>query len=245
MASTIVGNREHAAARVAGVGLLLMAVAAFFAFFYVHGSLVIPGDVAETARNLTGSERLFRAGIGGFLIVLVLDVLVTWGLYVLLRPVSAGVALLAAWFRLIYTAVHGFALANLLLALVVLDPARFSGIGEEQRQGLASLLIAGHEYGWLMGLVFFAFHLLVLGYLVLRSGFLPRVLGVLVLAAGIGYLCDSFAQVLMPNYGDYETLFLMLTAIPATIGEMSLAFWLVIKGAGLGRKSGTVAAATA
>lgn len=245
MTHSIVGPSQGHAARLAGASLLAMAGLAFFAIFSVLSGLVVPGDAAATADAIRASEGLFRGGIVALFLVLVLDVLVAWALYVLLEPVDRSLSLLAAWFRLVYTAIHGVALLNLFLVLQLVDgTAPFAGFTPEGREALASLFVSGHEFGFLVSLVFFGIHLLVLGHLVYRAGYLPRILGVLLFVAGLSYLTDTFAQTLMPDYSDYETFFLIATALPATIGELSLALWLLIRGVAIrtGESSKAVAA---
>ena len=92
------------------------------------------------------------------------------------------------------------------------------------------LFINAFNNGWIIGLVFFGIHLLVIGYLIFKSGIMPRILGILLIIASIGYLIDSFAKVLLSNYADYETIFLLIVALPGVIGELSLAIWLLFKG---------------
>ena len=87
------------AAIVAGFGLLIMSILAPFANFYVFPSLIVPGDGATTANNIMANELLFRSGICSFIIVIILDVVVAWALYVLLKPVNKSLSLLTAWFR--------------------------------------------------------------------------------------------------------------------------------------------------
>lgn len=237
MRSQLVGSEQRRAARVGGLGLLLMAVAGIFSLVFVLQGLVVPGDPATTAANVAASDGLLRAGIVAVLVVLVLDVLVAWALDELLAPVNKGLSRLAAWFRLAYAAVHGIALLNLVLVLQLIDGGSLFGAFEAgQREALVALLFEAHAYGFLVGLVFFAFHLLLVGYLTFKAAFARHVLGVLVMIAGVVYLADSTAHVLLPNYRDYEALFLVLTAVPATIGELTLTFWLLYKGFG-GRRS--------
>lgn len=232
-----------AAARIAGLGLLAMAVPAFFAFFFALADPFTPG--AALADGLLVSERLFRGGIAALVVVLLLDVVVAWALYVLLEPVNERLALLAAWFRLAYTAVHGAALLGLVLVLPVAGATGpFASLDAGARRAWASLFIEAHGYGFVIGLVFFGFHLLVLSRLVCASGYLPKILGGLLFLAALGYLTDGFARLLMPDYADYETLFLVIAAVPTTIGELSLAFWLAFKGAKVARTGRPATAAT-
>lgn len=219
-------------ARIAGLGLLLMAILAMFSNFSVLEGLIIPGDAAATANNIIASEMLFRSGFISFVIVLILDVLVAWALYVLLKPVNKNLAMLAACFRLVYTAIFGIALSNFLNVIPLLSGAEYLTVfTKDQIHAQVLLLIDAFNNGWLIGLVFFGCHLLVVGYLIVKSGgYLPRIIGIFLIIASVGYVIDSTAHFLLPNYTDYKTIFLLIVAVPGVIGELSLAFWLLIKG---------------
>ncbi|MFD4932548.1 DUF4386 domain-containing protein [Peribacillus butanolivorans] len=218
--------------RVAGFGLLLMAILAMFSNFSVFNGLIISDDAATTANNIITNEMLFRSGFISFVIVLILDVLLAWALYVLLKPVNKNLAMLAAWFRLVYTAIFGIALHNFLNVLQLLSGTEYLTVfTTDQLQAQVMLLIDAFNNGWIIGLVFFGFHLFVVGYLIIKSGgYIPRMIGFLLVIASAGYLIDSFAHFLLPNYTDYKTIFLLVVAVPGVIGELSLAFWLLIKG---------------
>jgi hypothetical protein len=219
-------------ARVAGFGLLLMAILAMFSNFSVLEGLIIPDDAAKTASNILANEMLFRSGLISFVIVLILDVLVAWALYILLKPVNKNLAMLAACFRLVYTAIFGIALSNFLSVLPLLSGAKYLTVfTKDQLHAQVMLLIDAFNNGWLIGLVFFGCHLLVVGYLIIKSGgYLPRIIGIFLILASAGYVIDSMAHFLLPNYTDYKTIFLLIVAVPGVIGELSLAFWLLIKG---------------
>jgi hypothetical protein len=219
------------AAIVAGLGLLLMFLPAVFMNFFVLGSLIVPGDAAETANNIMANELQFRIGICSFIIVIILDVLVAWAFYVFLKPVNKSLSLLAAWFRLLYTAVFGLALLYLVIVLRLLSDADYlTVIGTDQLHAQVMLSLNAFSDGWAIGYVcFFSLHLFILGYLVYKSGYIPRILGVLLIIGGFGYLVDTFALLLLPNYEDYEAISTLLI-IPTALGEILLAFWLLIKG---------------
>jgi Domain of unknown function (DUF4386) len=222
---------QRQAAIIAGLGLLIMAIIAFFANFSVIQGLVIPEDAAKTVSNIMGNQLLFRFGIAGFVVVLVCDVLVAWALYVFLKPVNQSLSLLAAIFRLVYTAIFAAALFNLANAFQLLSGANYlNTFTSEQLQAQVMVSLESFQYAWQIGLVFFGFHLLVLGYVVMKSNYVPKVLGVLLLVAGFAYTLDSFAHFLLANYADYKTLFLVIVAVPGILGELSLCFWLLIKG---------------
>jgi hypothetical protein len=168
--------------------------------------------------------------------MLLCDVVVAAALFILLKPVSRGIALLAAFFRLVHAAVYGVNLLNLFFVLRLLSGAEYLTVFEtDQLHALVLLFLNGHSTGYLIGLVFFGLHCLVLGYLIFKSGYFPRILGVLLIIASLGYLTDSFANFLLPNYKAYETIFLLVVFLPAFIAELSLCLWLLLKGVNVPR----------
>lgn len=219
-----VNPSQRNAAIAAGVGLLLMAVAALFATF-VHDSVRVPGDAAATANNILANELQFRLAILSFLFVIVLDVIVAWGLYVFFRPVNRNLSLLAALFRVVYSAVFLVTvldLGNVLRLLHSADILVPLETGQLQAQALLALNAFGDR--WSLALSVFGLHLIVLGYLVLKAGFMPKILGALLVIAGLGYVFDSITGFLFPNFGVTVGQFTF-------IGELLLALWLVIKSA--------------
>lgn len=218
--------------RVAGIGLLLMAVLAMFSNFSVLGKMIVPGNAAATANHILTNDTLYRLGFLSFVAVLILDVLVAWALYVLLKPLNPNLSRLAAWFRLVYTAIFGISLHYFLNVLQLLSGANYLTVfTEEQLHAQVLLMADAFNNGWLIGLVFFGVHLGVVGYLILKSsGYLPRVIGIVLILSAAGYIIDSTAHFLLPNYADYKTIFQLIVAVPGVIGELSLAFWLLIKG---------------
>lgn len=220
---TVVTSQRNAAIA-AGAGLLIMTVAAIFARF-VYDSMLVPGDAAATANNILANELQFRLAIISFLFVIVLDVIVAWGLYVLLRPVNRNLSLLAAWFRLVYAAVFMVTLLDLGNALRILHSAGTLVVLETgQLQAQALLALSAFSDGWSFALAVFGLHLTVLGYLVFKAGFMPKILGALLIIAGLGYMFDSITGFIFPNFG--------VTVGQITfIGELLLALWLVIKSA--------------
>jgi hypothetical protein len=214
------------AAIVAGIGLLLMAILAPFAEFSVRQSLIVPGNAAATANNIMANESLFRIAICIYLIVAILDVVVAWALYVFLKPVNKSLSLLAAWFRIVYAGILAIVLANFVMALQLLSGADYlSAFETDQLYAQMMLFLDAFSYGWLIGLVIFGLHLFVLGFLVFKmSGYMPKILGVLLIIAGLGYIIDSFGKLFSPNYNANIAMFTF-------IGEVLLIFWLFFKGA--------------
>jgi len=149
-------------------------------------------------------------------------------IYILLRPVSRTLALVATGFRLVQSAVLGINLLNHLMAVVILnDAADLGAFDEGQIDDLVLLSLSAHTYGYLIALVFFAIHLLIVGHLVWRSGFLPRALGALLALAGVGYLADSLMFFLIPGYDGAAS---PVVLAPAIVAEAGLILWLLIKG---------------
>lgn len=231
MERAINGNSPIFYARIVGGGLVLMALVALYANFFVIERLIIPGNAAATVANITANDLSFRLAIASFVIVLVLDVIVSWGLYVLLKQVNQNLALLAALFRLVYTAIFTAAIFNFVSVLQLLSKDIYLGALEtSQLNAQVMLLIDAFKNGWMIGLVFFGVHLLLIGYLAFKSRFIPAFLGILVMLAGLGYLIDNSAKILLANYAEYETVFILIVAVPGAIGELALAIWLLTRG---------------
>jgi len=220
------------AAIIAGAGLLLMTILAPFAEFSVRQGLMVPGDAATTAENIMANELLFRIAICVYLIVAILDVVVAWALYVFLKPVNKSLSLLAAWFRVVYAGILAVVLVNFVMALQLLSGADYLAAFEtDQLHAQALLFLNAFTDGWNIGLAIFGLHLLILGYLIFKlSGYMPKIVGVLVMIAGLGYLIDSFGKLFSPNYDANIAMFTF-------IGEVLLLFWLFIKGARMPNQS--------
>lgn len=216
------------AALTAGVAYVLLSMLAVFANFFVLERLTVADDAAATARNIAGSELLFRSGVAAFTVVFIADTVVAWGLYVFLRRTSRQLSLLAAWFRLIYAAISGAALLNLLIAARLADDtASATTFTTDERNGQVMLFLNGYTYGWSIALVCFGCHLLLVGLLLVRADYAPSALGVLVAAAGAAYLVGKLASVVLPDHNDSLLLFIAVLAIP---GEFGLMGWLLWRG---------------
>ena len=211
-------------ALVAGVGILLISILAGLANFGVIEGLVTTGDATQTAHDLLASEGLVRLAVAAFVLVALLDVVVAWGLYAFFTPVRREVSLLAAWLRLAYAAVFAVAVSQLTGALHLLrTPDYLHTFTPDQLHTHALLKIADFHDIWTVSLVLFGTHLLLIGYLIYRSGFAPKLLGVLVAIAGAGYLTDSFGALLFPDYA------ISVSAV-TFVGEFLLMVWLLVKG---------------
>ncbi|MBG0783505.1 MAG: DUF4386 domain-containing protein [Anaerolineaceae bacterium] len=215
-------------ARLAGVLYLIITIAAIIAHMYVPSTLIVPGDATATVGNISNSEMLFRfGGIGSELIVLLSEVILAVLLYVLLKPVNKTLSLVAAVSRLIMTTIHGFNLINYFFVLIIVGGAGFlSGFDAGQLNSLAMLFLEAHSFGFTIGIAFLVIHVFVLGYLIYKSGYFPKIIGILFIIAGLGYLIDSFFLLLIPSY----TTTPIYIAIPIAIAELVFPVWLLIKG---------------
>ena len=217
-------------ARIGGILYLYIIVAGMFGEVFVRDKLVVSGDATATANNIIASQLLWRISIAGELLMLVCSVALALIFYVLLGPVSKNLALLAVFFNLVELAIDAANKLNLFAALFLFGGAGYLKAFEpHQLHALAYLSLKLHDYGFGISLVFFGFVCLMLGYLLFRSGYFPRALGVLMTIAGLSYLTNSFTLILAPTYSATISLVLVL----AFIGETSLCLWLIVKGVNL------------
>ncbi|MBN1249386.1 MAG: DUF4386 domain-containing protein [Anaerolineae bacterium] len=220
-------NTPKLTARIAGILYFVVFVAAMFGPIYVQSTLVMPDDATATAAAIGASPSLFRAGIGSYFVILLSEIPLTILLYVLMRPVNKTLSLIAAAFRIAMTIIHGMNLLNQLAALTLLSGADYLAIFEpNQLRALMLFFLNAHELGWSIGMVFLAPHVVLLGYLVYQSGYMPRILGVLLVLAGVSYLIDGVALLLVPGY----TVTPVVLAIFITVAELVFPLWLLIKG---------------
>jgi diacylglycerol kinase len=209
---------------ISGIGLLVMAVLAPIANFSILQGLIVSGDAGHTFSNIISSEGEFRLAVVFFLIIVLLDIIVAWGLYVLLKPINKSLSLLTAWLRLVYSAMLGFSIFYLINVLILVsntqNPVSFDA---DQIQGLVMLSLSSFKSGWEFGLIVFGFHLLLLGSLILKAGYMHKILGTLLIISSLGYLIDGFGRLISSDYN-------ITISVYTFIGEIVLIFWLLISG---------------
>ena len=214
-----------------GVGYLLIFITGIYANFFVLENLIVTGDAVLTTTNLSANAMLLRTGIMSFVIMVVLDVLLAWSLYIIFKPVNKNLSLLSGWLRLVNATVFSIALYHLLgVVHLTAGPDYLKTMASDQISAHIMISIAAFNNTWLIGLIFFGLHLPLLGYLAIRSGFIPKILGILLIIAGAGYLIDSMANFLFVGYADYKDFFSMIVIVPGIIGELSFTLWLLLKG---------------
>lgn len=216
-------------ARAAGRLYLLLALTAPMGLLYVPGKLIVSGNATATADNIRASEGLLRIGIASELIHQVIVVFLVLALYRLFRPVDEALAkqvvILGA---LVSVPIMFVNVLNDVAALILVSGADFLSVFDKpQLDALAYLFLRLHSQGITVASVFWGLWLFPFGVLVIRSGFIPRVFGVLLMIAGAGYLASSFATLVLPRYAELVSKI----AFPLEVAEVPIIFWLLICGA--------------
>jgi len=216
-------------ARFAGLLYLLVAVCAPFGLLYVPGKLIVSGDAAATAERIRGAESLLRWGIASELAHQALAVFVVFALYRLFEPVDKGLArLLVALGALVSVPIMFVNVLNDLAALVLARGTAWLAVFERpQLDALAYLFLHLHGKGITVASVFWGLWLFPFGLLVLRSRFIPRVFGYLLMVAGSAYLVAAFAELIVPAWLPVVSK----AALPLEAAEVPVIFWLAIRGA--------------
>ncbi len=210
------------AAVIAGTSLLLMAFAAPFAYFYVIQGVIVEGDPQLTVTNLLAAEVLVRIAVLLLILVILLDLLASWSLYIFLKKIHQQLAVLMGLFRIVYSIIFAVAVANMSDVLYMVQNPEYYGNGMLEIFVMNSFL--SFDNIWSFGLIFFSLHLLFLGYLIMKiPGKFTTVLGIFLIAAFLGYFADNTALIIFKNYSYEISKFTF-------IGELVLPFWLFIKG---------------
>jgi hypothetical protein len=211
--------------RIIGVLFLLSMICGGFGEVYVPSQLIVSGDAAATARNLQANDWLFRVGFASYLVEALCDIALALLFYYLLRPVRRDVALLAAFFGILSTALFAVAEMFYFSASLVLRNADYlRAFSPEQRDVLAMLALRMYGLGGGIFMAFYGIATLLRGVLIFRSGYLPKFLGVLMVIAGAGFIVKNFTLVLAPAYS--SDLFLL----PMFAAGLALTVWFLTKG---------------
>ena len=217
----------HPRARIAGVVYLVYFLTAAFAEFFMRG-LVVSGDAAATANNILAHESLLRVGFAINLIATAIYIAVTALFYDLLKPVNRSLALLAAFFSLVGCSIQAVSYVCYLAPFVLLGGAPYLSVFKvEQLQALLLMLLKLRSQAEQIDLVFFGFFDLLIGCLILRSTFLPRILGALMALAGLGWMIFLF-----PPLANSLSRYILPVGF---LAELLLLLWLLVKGVNLPR----------
>jgi len=233
MTTSTIEQSPQLYARIGGVLYLTIIVIGLFGEAFVRDRLIVSGDAAATAANIMSHESLWRFHIAAEIFLLICAVALLLILFVLLRPVSRDLACLAVFFNLVSIGIEAATTMYLLEALFPLGSAGYlKAFTPEQLYAMASLSLKSHGYGFGVSLLFFGCFCVIVGYLIFRSSYLPKTLGVLMQIAGACYLTNSFALILSPAVAN--RLFPAIL-VPAFIGEVSLCLWLLVRGVNVQR----------
>ena len=223
MTARIAETSPRLKARITGALYLVTILTGVFAQGFVSGTLVVDGDAATTATNILAHKGLFHLGFAVFLIEMACQVAITALFYDLLKPAGRSVSLVAAFLGLAGSTIKTFSRVFFIVPLFVLGGAHYLSVfSVEQLQALALLFLKVNDRGAGMALVFFGFYALLTGYLIIRSTFLPRILGVLSVVGGFGWL--SFLYLPLGH------LAFPYVAVFALLGAGALIVWLLVFG---------------
>jgi len=215
--------------RFAGCCYLLIIGLGLYAETLVRGSLVVAGNAIATAAQIGAAETFWRSGIVADLCMQLLDIPIIVLFYLLFKPVNAALNLTATAFNLMQTAVLVANKLCLVLPLLLLSGSAYlSAFSPEQLSTLSYTAIRLHNYGFAIGLLFFALACVIRGYLIIKSQLFPKILGLMLGLAGVCYLVNTLALLLAPDFADKLFPWIML---PVLVGELSLSLWMIVKGA--------------
>jgi hypothetical protein len=221
-------NSTKKAARVAGLLYLLVSIPFPFCVIYIPSVLIVHGDATATADKIRASELLFRVGMAGELICTIGFILVVFALYRLLKGVNKLQASLMVTLFVVSVPISFVSVLNKVAALTFLSRPNFLAVFDpHQMDALAMAFLTWHGSALDLAQIFWGLWLIPFGLLVFKSGFLPRILGVLLIIACFGYLADSFASLLFPAYAHIVSRFSSVL----TLGEVPTILWLLIIGA--------------
>jgi hypothetical protein len=216
-------------ALIAGIALIVMTVAASFSYGFVHGSLVVKGDAGTTFNNIKSSPMLFKAEIVGWLIILITDIVVAWAFYNFLKPINENLSLLGALFRLVYASLLGIAIWNLIVVMLLSNRTDHL-LAPDQLQAHVMLNLEAFDFIWSLGLIIFGGHLMIVGFLAYSSDRIPRVIGILLWIASIGYIVIHLGKTIFSQYDGIIRILEYLFTAPMIAGELGFGIWLLIKG---------------
>ena len=214
-------SSQRKAALISGLGILLMMVPAIFANFIVLQSMVMEGDAAATTANAAADQTQLLLAILSLGLVAILDVIVGWTLYISFKPVNRTLSMAMGSLRIIYGIVFGIAIVNLVRVLTLLGGAGSPVPAQLQEQVYASC--NAFTSVWQFALIIFGVHLLLLGMLTFQTSLFSKILGILVVISGLGYVIDGIVFFLAPELNIAIGQFTFF-------GELLLAIWLVVKG---------------
>ena len=218
-------NKQRA--RIAGVLYLFLAITGAYALMYVPSKITVRGDIAATAHNILANEFFYRTGIASHLVSSTLFVFLAMALYRLFREVNEHQASLMVALVMVQIPVNFLIGAFKITSLMILKGEVLKTYEPEQIQDMAMMFLKVYAYGILTLKIFWGLWLIPLAQLIIKSGFIPRFLGVLLIINGVAYIADSLISLLFPEYQEFVSGIIM---VMISIGEPAFILWLLIKG---------------
>lgn len=220
-------TKYYKSAMTAGISLVIMAIIAGFSYGFVFNSLVVAINSMETLNNLINAKSLFTFGVIGWFAIITTDLIVSLSLYIFLKDIDKKKSAFAAFLRLAYT---------LLLTLSVTKLVSVSKLTlnvSEANESLARevmTLLSEFDKVWSYGLIIFGVHLLLVGFVTYKPRYVPKLISILLMIAGLSYTLLNIMYGVLPQIDSYTKILEMILVLPMTIGELGFAIWLLIKG---------------
>ncbi len=224
-----IDHSQQKAAKVAGFTLIFAIALVIISNYSVTFRYIIPGNVAETARNIIEYETMFRINVVSNLIYIITLIFMLTSFYVILKPVNKNLALTAVFIRFVYALMWTLMTINILGAIRLLGDASFLSVFElNQLQTLARLQLSNSWDAYYVGLPFWGLTSAIISWLLFNSRYIPRALAIFGIISSVWCVFCGFAYLIFPNYG--KIVHIGLFDAPLTIFELALGFWLIIKG---------------
>ncbi|TAI47820.1 DUF4386 domain-containing protein [Flagellimonas allohymeniacidonis] len=230
MKTSLVKISVGQAAVIAGIAIVSMTIAAVVATDVSIGKLTISEDPTATFENIKNNQMLFRIGVLSWIVVLVSDIVAAWGLYLFFKPISEGISLVSAWLRIVYTAILGTSILNFSYILELFNTDYQQIIfGEPHLVSQTWIFLTRFDTSWSIGLIIFALHILALGYLCLKSNYVPKLISIFLVIGGMGYFIIHTSRLLVPEYQSAIEILNWIFILPM-LSEVALGIWLLVKG---------------
>ncbi|MDF1695777.1 MAG: DUF4386 domain-containing protein [Saprospiraceae bacterium] len=221
-------NSDKKTARLAGLLYLLVIIFGVFAEFYVRAKMILPDNASQTVQQILDNPTLFRLGFVSDLLMQVSFLFLSLVLFQLFKKVDQSQALFMVISVGIGVAIMCLNMLNQYAALLILEKGNLAVVfSEGQINELVLMFLNLQKYGYRIAQLFFGIWLFPLGYLVCKSEFMPKIIGILLVIACFSFIVDFFLFFLLPNYSDRLS---SLVTLPTTIGEFSMCLWLLIVG---------------
>ena len=218
-------------ARTAGLLYLLIAIIGGFSIGYLPTIIIVEGNATATAQNLIENAGLFKLGIGADVFVFIMELILTIMLYQMLKKVNQTISFIALFSMLAMGIIMGLNLLNYIMPLLLLSGSGYlNTFSLDELQSLSLLFLNSHQYGVYVWGLFFAIHLVFLGYLIYKSNYVPKIMGILMMVGSIGYIGESLMELTF-SQSEIISTGIIITLIASVLGELSFAIWLLVTGA--------------